>query len=118
MRIKDALSRIAAIKPSRYGDELMVEWLSRIDETIRVEIMQEGEGPLRYDAATDMDKELLAPYPYDEIYITWLQAQIDLNNAEMGRFNNDMLLYNTQYTSLCDWWIREHMPKQKNYVRV
>lgn len=117
MKIKDALSKIAATKPSQYGDEIQVEWLAQLDETIRIEIMQ-GEGdPISYDPDTDMDTELLVPAPYDVIYNTWLKAQIDGSNNETARFNNDMLLYNTQYTSLADWWIREHMPSQKTYVR-
>lgn len=118
MRISQALSRIAAVKPSQYDDDTMVEWLSRLDETIRIEVMHLDGDPVSYDPEHDLERELLAPYPYDEVYISWLKAQIDLNNAEMARFNNDMLLYNTQYTALADWWVREHTPTQTNYVRI
>lgn len=66
-----------------------------------------------YDEDTDPGTELIAPFPYDEIYGYYLMAQVDLQNQEITKYNNDKALFNHAYDMLSDYWTRTHMPKQR-----
>lgn len=67
-----------------------------------------------YTEATDGDTVLLAPYPYDDVYVKYLAAQIDIVNQEMQKYQNDMILFNAAYDTMTSWWNRNYMPKQQN----
>ena len=67
-----------------------------------------------YTVDTDRGTELLAPFPYDEIYTHYLMAKVDDNNLEWDKYNNDMLKFNNSYDTLSDWWTRTHLPKQRS----
>ena len=62
---------------------------------------------------TDPGTELLAPFPYDEIYTYWLATKVDLQNQEMEKYGNDRILFNNAWNELNDWYTRTHMPKQR-----
>ena len=66
-----------------------------------------------YTVETDPGTELLAPFPYDEIYTYWLAAKVDWQNLEMDKYANDRTLFNNAWKELDDYWTRTHMPKQK-----
>ena len=55
--------------------------------------------------------ELIVPAPYDDIYIKWLEAQIDYANGEYGKYNNTITMYNNAYLAFAKAYNREHLPK-------
>ena len=69
-----------------------------------------------YDSNTSLDTELIAPAPYDEMYIRWLEAQIDYANGEIGKYNNAMSTYNSIVTNFRNYYNREHLPLQKHKI--
>ena len=40
-------------------------------------------------------------------------CDIDFANGDYGRYNNDMVMYNTDLQAYTDWYNRKHMPLQK-----
>ena len=60
----------------------------------------------------DTDTKLIAPHPYDEVYVLYLQSQIDLGNMEIAKYNNAKALFNQAYITYTDHYNRTHMPKQ------
>lgn len=68
-----------------------------------------------YDDNTDLQTELLVPAPYDEVYLRWMEAQIDYHNGEYDRYNNAMDMYNTAFTGYQNYYNRTHMPKGKKF---
>lgn len=125
MKLREALSGIKSLKPSQYGDDVMVRWLSILDGQIWEEMLRHYEAPKNvasracfYDLERDQERELLAPFPHDEIYMTWLSAQIDWQNAEYERYNNAMALYNAQLQALYDAYGHSHMARQDAYIRL
>lgn len=122
MTVQDAIVQINHLKPSRYDETTIVEWLSDLDGYIYSEIIEGHEGdhkpPLPYDANQGLEQVLLVPEPYSDIYIKYLSAQIDYANADFGRYNNSMVMYNMALSAFADWYNRTHMPKQKSYIKV
>ncbi len=123
MFISEAIETADKLKPNAYTREDKVKWLSDIDKQIFLEIIVTHVPPeetesLRIDSftgygpETDIENtELLAPSPFDEIYIHGLKRQIDLHNEEYSKYNNDCLLFNSAYTNFYDWYNRENTPK-------
>ena len=120
MTIMDALYRIDELKPNSYSQTEKIKWLSTLDGIVKSEIIdthEGGEGIVfnGYDENADLNTELLIPAPYDDIYLRWLEAQIDYTNGEYGKYNNSMAMYNTAYTSFQNYYNRTHMPIGKKF---
>lgn len=58
----------------------------------------------------DLDKELIAPFPYDSIYRNYIFALIDFNNGEADRYQATMSMFNSQYQEFCNYYNRTHKP--------
>lgn len=120
MKISEAINRIDTLKFNTYTQSEKVAWLSTIDGTIKREVIDTHEGgeDIVFEGYTDdtpIETELLAPAPYDDLYIKWLEAQIDYANAEYGKYNNSKLAFNTAYTAYESWYNRQHMPLGKQF---
>lgn len=119
MTIIEAIDRIDSLKPNNYTQEDKVKWLSTLDGVIKTEIIDTHEGAESvsfngYDADAALDTILLVPAPYDDIYVKWLEAQIDYANGETAKFNNSIVMYNTAYSTLERHYNRTHMPISKS----
>ena len=93
MTIIEAINHIDSLKPNSYTQADKIIWLSNLDGIIKNEIIDTHEGSENvtfdgYNAETALDTVLLVPAPYDDVYIKWLEAQIDYANGETNRYNN------------------------------
>lgn len=115
MTIIEAINKTDALKPNNYSQEEKAEWLSVLDGIIKKNIIDTHDGGSStafsgYDIETNTDAVLLVKPPYDEIYIRWLEAQIDYANGEYGKYNNSMLMYNNAYSAFERYYNRNYMP--------
>lgn len=122
MTIIEAINQIDAMKPNSYSQEDKIKWLSNLDWSIKKEIIDTHEGyeDIKfngYDENSSLDTILLVDAPYDEVYIRWLEAQIDYVNGEVGKYNNSITAYNTAFKSYMNYYNRKHMPLQKNGLK-
>lgn len=120
MKIIDAINRIDSLKHNTYTNGDKVAWLSRLDSMVKKLIIDTHEGAdevtfTGYDDSTDLQTELLIPEPFDEVYLRWLEAQIDYHNGEYGKYNNAILMYNTAYEAYQNFYNRTHMPLGKRF---
>lgn len=120
MTIMEALHRADALKPNMYTTVEKIKWLSILDGIIKKEIIdthEGGEGVVfdGYEEDVELTTELLVPAPYDDIYIHWLEAQIDYTNGEYGKYQNSKSMYNTSYDAFKNFYHRTHMPKGKKF---
>lgn len=109
--INKTIETVDRLRPNAYGPEDKFRWLSELDGMISRLVMQRPE-PAAYEYPVDMDTELLAPAPFEEIYALYMMAMIDFHNREYGNYNNSMILFNEQFDAYKKAYIREHMPKQ------
>lgn len=119
MKIKEAINQIDSQKPNTYSYAEKLSWLNRLDSMVKRLIIDTHEGGddvafTGYDERTDQNTEMLVPAPFDEVYIRWLEAQIDYANEEYDRYNNAVLMYQTAYDGFSAWYNRNHMPKRKS----
>ncbi len=116
MTIMDALYRIDEVKPNSYSQTEKIKWLSSLDGVIKSNIIDTHEGGegIKYEGYgedVDISTVLLVPAPYDDIYLRWLEAQIDYANGEYGKYNNSIVAYNDAYSLFERAYNRTHMPK-------
>ena len=118
MKIVEAISRIDGLKHNTYTQGEKIAWLSRLDSMVKRLIIDTHEGGedvifTGYDENTDINTELLVPEPFDEMYLRWLEAQMDYANGEYDKYNNSILMYQTAYDGYANYYNRNHMPKGK-----
>lgn len=118
MTILEAINRVDNLKFNSYDNSEKVAWLSRLDNSIKSTIIDTHEGGegivfTGYDDRTDMDTVLLVPAPFDEVYLRWLEAQIDYHNGEFDKFNASIIMYNTAFDAYANYYKRNHMPRNR-----
>lgn len=116
MTIIEAINRVDTVKPNSYKQPEKIKWLSELDGLIKKEIIDTHEGGENvtfsgYTDEVDLATVLLVPAPYDEIYIRYLETQIDYANNEYNKYNNSMAGYNTAYVTFERFYNREHKPR-------
>ena len=119
MTIIEAITQIDSLKHNTYSQEQKVQWLSRLDSMVKRLIIDTHEGGedvefSGYGDATDLHTEMLIPVPFDEMYLRWLEAQIDYTNGEYGKYNNAIVMFNTSWKEYQNYYNRTHMPKGKS----
>ena len=119
MTIIEAINQIDVLKPNNYSQEDKIRWLSTLDGVIKKNIIDTHEGAEAvtfegYNEETPLDTVLLIPAPYDDIYIRWLETQIDYANADYGKYSNSMTMYNAAYEEFVRYYNRNHMPLGKS----
>lgn len=116
MKIIEAIQAVDTLKPNTYSELEKIQWLSKLDSTIKTEIIDTHEGAdvitfNGYDENTSLETELLVKAPYDDIYVSWLESRIDYANGEYAKYNNSTTVFNTAYISFERYYNKSHMPK-------
>ena len=120
MTIMEAINHIDAVKPNSYSQVEKIKWLSTLDGIVKAEIIDTHEGGEEvtfngYDSKTPLTQKLLIPHPHDDVYIKWLEAQIDYANGEYGKYNNTITVYNKALADYEKYYNRTHMPLGKKF---
>lgn len=116
MTIIEAINRVDDLKHNTFSYADKTRWLSTLDNTVKTGVIdthEGGEGIVfsGYTADTDPETVLLVKEPYDEMYIRWLEAQIDYANREYDSYNNSVEMFNTYWADYKNHYNRTHMPK-------
>ena len=120
MKISEAISRLDSLKHNTYTQSDKVDWLSRLDSMVKKHIIDNHEGAetvtfTGYDDSTDLQTELLVPEPFDEVYLRWMEAQIDYANGEYSKYNQSIQMFKADYDSYANYYNRNHMPLGKSF---
>lgn len=85
--------------PAEIDDTILLDWLNQVEGQILHEIFLLALSEIT-PYATAPTEALAAPYPYDGIYLLWMEAQVDFANGEYERYTNTMQRYNTAWNDL------------------
>lgn len=117
MTAGNAIARTDDLKPNLYSEDQKLEWLSILDRQLWEEVISTHEGyeeiPIPAEDYSG-ETELLIPHPYAaDVYIPYLQARIDRENMEIGKFNQSASLYNAGADAFRNWWSRTHRARRR-----
>ncbi len=121
MTVREAIETLDLLKPNQYDDNIKVKWLSELDRKIKTEIIDTHENSVEftgYDEETDIETELLIQDDYSTAYIYWLMAKVDYFNNETVRYNNDMMMFNTEIADFNRWYNRTYKPVSKGNFKI
>lgn len=116
MTLAEAISQSDAGNPNLVPEARKIEWLSRLDQWIWDQVIsrhEKGEDtPESYEPYDENsgDTELLAPSPFDEMYIFYLDMQVQRLNQEYDKYNNSAVLYASMKGQYTRDYQRRHMP--------
>lgn len=115
MTIIEAINKTDALKSNTYTQDEKIAWLNNLEWRIKQEVIDTHEGGENvtftgYDGDTDVTTKLIAEAPHDEVYLRWLQAQIDYYNGEINKYNLSITMFNTAYDGFRNYYNRTHMP--------
>lgn len=85
--------------PAEIDDTILLDWLNQVEGQILHEIFLLALSEITPYTTTPTEA-LAAPYPYDGIYLLWMEAQVDFANGEYERYTNTMQRYNVAWNDL------------------
>lgn len=116
MTIAELIAECDKNKPNPYDEKAKTQWISEVEGIVIDEILNRAEGNEiefeKYDYDRDCEKVLRVPDRFNDLYLNYLYAKIDFNNAEYTRYNNSVMMYNAAYEAFAGYYRRNHMPKQ------
>lgn len=115
MTLREVFEEVCSAKPNEYGEPLLTAWINCIEGRIASDVFQlppAEVAALKYSYPGDLDTELLVAHPHDDLYVRWLEAQIDAQNGEYSKYQNSMQLYNAAFLDFVTWFARSYEPAQ------
>lgn len=113
MTIAEIIAEADELCPNSYSSEQKITWLSVLDGQISAEVplpRRDGcHGFHGYGVDTDPDTELLLGQAYGhDVYLFYLQSCINRENAEWGKYNQVITLFNSAYSNMAAAYTRMH----------
>lgn len=111
MTANKVIELVDEIRPNSFNEEQKFGWINDLEGMVQELVIQTDEvKPLAYPE--DMDKELLIPAPFDNVYGLYLESMIDFYNREYGNYNNTAAMFETRFSAYKKAYIREHRAKR------
>lgn len=97
MKIKELFEYVDEVMENVFSDKVKLRWLNQIEAELQVDVLLlQTEGIVQY-TMEDLEKALIAPPPFDELYAEYLQYRICLAQEEPERANNKVATFNRAY---------------------
>ena len=109
MKIGQAISQTRKLSGNAVEDATLCRWLSELDGRLMLDFYKGGEW-MSYSLPDDEDHELLVPFPWDELYVHYLEAMVYYSNGEFERYRNSYEMYNKKELDFRQWYARTHVP--------
>lgn len=109
--INEVIEKVDKVKPNTYDENTKAEWIYELDGRVSSDIMLQNP-PQKYEYPEDGDRELLVPFPYDEMYKHHVMARIHYQNKEYGDYNNALMMFTSIYDDYAKWYIRNNRPEK------
>ncbi|NLZ46598.1 MAG: hypothetical protein GX896_07905 [Clostridiales bacterium] len=123
MTATQIIETVNQLKPNSYSEDFMVQWLNEIEGMIFDEVIKPSKAGkdktlIPINPMENPEQQLLAPDNFAQMYTYYLMAKIDFSDCETGRYNNDIAMFNSEYSSFCAWYNRNFPPNEQMGIRV
>ena len=111
MTLKEIIDHVDLLRPNDFPPQTKTIWLNEVEAMIQSEVLLFAPADIvSYDYAADSNAELLIGKPYEKVYYSYLMAMIAMANGEYDRYQNEIALFNSFYTSFCKWFADHYDP--------
>lgn len=106
MTVQQAIDWIDGKKHNVYSGEDKLVWLSQVEQMAKGLAQRFGE-----TVETELEPQsiLAIPEPFDQLYLRWMEAQIDYTSQEYLKYNNAMAIFNSLWGEYANWFCRTHL---------
>ena len=116
MTVNEIIAQVDRLRPNNIDRLQKIKYLSSVDKYIYQNIIQPragGEGIVCPEYGEhDGGAVLLAPSPYDELYLYFLEAKIYYETREIKKYANSMAMYNQTMSEYMAWYFRDHAQRE------
>ena len=105
-----AIETVDRLKPNIYTEEDKLRWINELDGMVQRLVFQNDEVE-QYSYPEDMDRELLIPAPFDDVYSLYLESKVDYYNREYGTYNNSAIVFESRFSEYKKDYIRKHQAR-------
>ena len=109
MKIKEAIASARKLSGNAVDDAALCRWLSELDGRLMLDFYKGSEW-MSYSLPQDEDHELLVPFPWDELYVHYLEAMVYYSNGEFDRYRNSYEMFNKKELDYRQWYVRNQLP--------
>ena len=115
MTIQELITKVQEEKPNSFTDAKLVTFIDEIETDVAEQLCVDREG--KYTAEDSMDVTLLAPAPYDRLYVSWLKSQIDYANEEYASYQLNADQFELDFSELISWIVRTGQAPENAFPR-
>lgn len=105
MTINELITRVNTEKPNSFQTEDLLKYINAIEAEVAEQLGVAAE----VYTSDDLGSELLAPSPYDRLYISWLKANIDFANEEYASYENNQAQHIQDFMDFTDYIVRDRV---------
>lgn len=111
MKLTDAISQAVLLTGAAVDQSVMCRWLSELDGQLSLTLYK-TDSIINYQMPGENEESpvLLVPYPWDGMYIHYLEAMCYYTTGDFGRYQNSMAMFNLGEKRFREWCIRMHYP--------
>lgn len=111
MKLTDAISQAVLLTGAAVEPNVMCRWLSELDGQLSLTLYK-TDAIINYQMPGENEESpvLLVPYPWDGMYIHYLEAMCYYTTGDFGRYQNSMAMFNLGEKRFREWCIRMHYP--------
>ena len=136
MTLKEAIDQYKLQHPSTpYDSPTLTGMVNTLEQTIQTELLNTfpfvitqdtGTGAITktpgtlvsYSWETDQDKELLLTgTPFVDVYVLYITAMVNFNQAEWTKYSNTQAMFNARYSDAAAYYARTAPRVQGNRMR-
>lgn len=105
MKCYDAVRWVDEKQHNVYSLEDKLLWLRQVEE--QADQLRQRCGLKAENVIPEPETELSVPAPFDQLYLRWLEAQIDYTNQEFLKYNNAMAMFNAVWQEYANFLRRK-----------
>jgi hypothetical protein len=112
MTIKGLISKVQEEKPNSFTNTKLLAFINEIETDVAEQLNEEHEAYTQVD-----DTELLAPAPYDRLYVSYLKSQIDYANEEYASYQLNAEQHNQDFADYINWLVRDSIVEDYEHTK-
>lgn len=102
MTVATLLTKIQDEKPNSFEEERLIAFITEIE----AEVAEQLRVFAPVYSVDDKNKNLLAPAPYDRLYVSYLKSMVDYANEELASYQNNAAQHVQDFRDFTDWVVR------------
>ena len=106
MTLRELLTKVSDEKSNSFTEAKLISFVNEVEAEV-AEQLGETDVPVYTDNHSDLDDVLLAPSPYDNLYVSYVKARIDFANEEYASYQLNQEQHYADFQSFVDWVVRE-----------